>query len=72
MQVYCLIDLKIYHPTLHFTPLSLDLFIRVTFQLRREHTVMQPFRRIELIVPIAISVLPDTHFHLSQIKEGIC
>ena len=34
-----------------------------------EHTVLQPFRRIELIVHIAISVLPGTHFHLSQVKH---
>ena len=55
-----------YHPTLHLTPSSLDLFIRVPFQLQREHTVLQPFRRIELI---AISVIPGTHFHLSQLKH---
>ena len=50
------------------TPWSLDLFIRVPIQLHGEHTVLQPFRRIELIVYIAISVLPGTHFHLSQVK----
>ena len=34
VQVYCLISsLKTYHPTLHLTPWSLDLFIRVPFQL---------------------------------------
>ena len=66
---YSLISsLKTYHPTLHLTPWSLDLFIRVLFQLHGEHTVLQPFRRIELIVHIAISVLPGTHFHLSQVK----
>ena len=70
MQVYSLISsLKTYHPTLHLTPWSLDLFIRVPFQLLGEHTVLQPFRRIELIVHIAISVLPGTHFHLSQVKH---
>ena len=70
VQVYSLISsLKTYHPTLHLTPWSLDLFIREPFQLHREHTVLQPFRRIELIVHIAISVLPGTHFHLSQVKH---
>ena len=62
-------SLKTYHPTLHLTPWSLDLFIRVPFQLHGEHTVLQPFRRIELIVHIAISVLPGTHFHLSQVEH---
>ena len=70
VQVYSLISsLKTYHPTLHLTPWSLDLFIREPFQLHGEHTVLQPFRRIELIVHIAISVLPGTHFHLSQVKH---
>ena len=31
--------------------------------------VLQPFRRIELIVHIAIFVLPSTYFHLSQVKH---
>ena len=67
---YSLISsLKTYHRTLHFTPWSLDLFIHVPFQLPGEHTVLQPFRRIELIVHIAISVLPGTHFHLSRVKH---
>ena len=40
---YSLISsLKTYHPTLHLTPWSLDLFI-----LHKEHTVLQPFRRID-------------------------
>ena len=39
------------------------------FQLPEEHTVLQPFRRIKLIVRIAISVLPGTHYHLSQVKH---
>ena len=70
IKVYSLISgLKTYHPTLHFTPWSLDLFIRVPFQLHGEHTVLQPFRRIELIIHITISVLPGTHFHLSQVKH---
>ena len=50
-------------------PRSLDLLIRVLFQLYGEHTVLQPFRCIELIVYIVISVLPGTHFHLSQVKH---
>ena len=67
---YSLISsLKTYHRTLHFTPWSLDLLIHVPFQLPGEHTVLHPFRRIELIVHIAISVLPGTHFHLSQVKH---
>ena len=58
MQVCSLISsLKTYHPTLHLTPWSLDLFIRVPFQLHGEHTALQPFRRIEIIVHIAISCL---------------
>ena len=70
VQIYSLISsLKTYHPTLHLTPWSLDLFIRVSFLLHGENTVLQPFRRIELIVHIAISVLPGTHFHLSQVKH---
>ena len=70
VKVYSVISsLKTYHPTLHLTPWSLDLFIRVPFQLHGEHTVLQPFRRIELIVHIAISVLPGTHFHLSQVER---
>ena len=38
--------------------------------LHGEHTVLQPFRHIEHIVHIAISVLPGTHFHLSQVKHS--
>ena len=54
---YSLISsLKTYHWTSHF-------------QLPGEHTVLQPFRRIELIAHIVISVLPGTHFHLSQVKH---
>ena len=59
VQVY---SLKTHHPTSHFTPWSLDVFIRVPFQLHGEHTVLQPFRRNELIVHIAFSVLPGNHF----------
>ena len=59
---YSLISsLKTYHRTILFTPWSLDLLIYLPFQLPGEHTAQQPFRRIELIVHIAISVLPGTH-----------
>ena len=69
VKVYSLISsLKTYHPTLHLTPWSLDLFIRVPFQLPGEHTVLQSFRRIKLIVHIAISVLPGTHFQVKHLR----
>ena len=69
VQVFNLItSLKNYHPTSHFTTWSLELLIRVQF-LHGEHTVLQPFQRIELIVHIASSVLPGTHFHLSQVEH---
>ena len=75
MQVYSLISsLKTYyhdHPTLHLTPWSLDLFIHVPFQLHGEHTVLQPFRRIELIVHIAISVLPGSLLIFTWVKWSI-
>ena len=51
------------------TPWSLEQFIRVPSQLHGEHTVLQPFRRIDLIIHIAISVLPVTQFILSQMKH---
>ena len=61
VQVYSLVSsVKTYHPILDFTPWSLDLFIRVTFQLQGEHTILQPLQCIELIVNIATSVLPGT------------
>ena len=67
---YSLISsLKTYHRTIHFTLWSLDLFIHVPFQLTGEHTVLQPFRRIELNVHIAICALPGTHCHLSQVTH---
>ena len=47
-----------------YTTLPQHRFKLQTYQhltLRREHTVLQPFRRIKLIVHIAISVLPGTH-----------
>ena len=65
MHVYSLIS----SISSDFTHWSLDLFIRVPSQLHGEHTVMQPFRRIGLIIHIAISVLPGTHFQLSQVKH---
>ena len=39
------------------------------FQLHGEHTVLQPFRRIELMSHIAISVLPGFHLNLSKVKH---
>ena len=65
-------SLKTYHRTLHFTPWSLDLIIRVLFQLPREHTVLQPFRRNELIVHIAISAYTRYSFsrEWSEALEG--
>ena len=39
--------------------------VRVPFQLLGDHIVLQPFRRTELIVHIAISVLPG-----NQVGEG--
>ena len=42
------------------------MFIRVPFQLHGEHIVLQPFRRIKLIVHMAIYVLPDTNLHLGH------
>ena len=65
-------SLKTYHPTSHFylrLGRSLDLFIRVPFQLLGENTVLQPFRRIVHIVHISISALPGTYFYLSQVKH---
>ena len=70
VHAYSLISsLKIHHPSLRFTPWSLECFICVPFQLQIEHTVLQSFRRIEFVVNIAISVLPGTHFHLSLVKH---
>ena len=57
------------HDAIHFSPWSLNLLIRVPFQLHGENTVLQPFRHIKLIVHIAISVLSGTKFHLSQVKH---
>ena len=68
VQVYSLIS-SISSDFLHFYSLVTGLFIRVRSQLNREHTVLQPFRRIELIIHIAISVLPGTHFYLSRVKH---
>ena len=49
-------------------PCSLDLFIRVPFQLYGEYIIEQPFRRIKLIAHIAISVLPGTQFKHLRVK----
>ena len=68
---YSLISsLKTCHPTLHFTPWSLDLFIRVPFQLHGEHAILQPFRHIGLIVHIAISVLQVKHLRVKCLAQG--
>ena len=48
---------------------SLDLFMCVPFIPYWEHTVLQPYRRTELMVQIAISVLPGTSAHVSQVKH---
>ena len=65
-------DIKYFIRLLHFNPWSLDLFIRVPSQFHREHTVLQPFRRIELIIHITISVLRGTYFspESSEVFEG--
>ena len=62
MQVYSLIS-SILSDFYIFKPWSLDLFIRVPSKLYGEHTVLQPFRRIELMIHIVISVLPGTQRH---------
>ena len=72
MQVYSLIasrPMKTYHPTLHVKPWSMNLLVFVSFQLHGEHTVLQPFRRIELTVHIFPSVLPGTILNLSQVRQ---
>ena len=68
MQVYSVLS-SISSVFYIFTPWSLDLFSHVPSQLHGEHTVLQPFLRIELIIHISISVLPGTHFCLSQVKH---
>ena len=50
-----------------FTHWSLNMFIRASSQLHGEHTVLQPFRRIEFVIHIAVSVLPDSHFQMGQV-----
>ena len=58
VQVYSLIsNLKTYHPTLYFT-----LLVTEPVHSCAISTVLQLFRRIELLVHIAISVLKGTHF----------
>ena len=51
------------------TPWSLYLFRRVPSQLHWEHTVLQLFRRIEIIIHTAVSVIPGTYFYPSQGKH---
>ena len=72
MEVYRMLpSLKTYQPTLHFTPWSLDLFIRVSFQIHGEHTDLQPFRRIELIVHIVLHLCP-TRYSFTQESGKAC
>ena len=69
VQVYSLISSsKTYHPPLYFTTWSVDLFIRVPFQHHGEHTVLQPFRRVELI----IATLPSLSYqvHILPVPES--
>ena len=57
VQVYSLISsLKTYHPTFTFHPLVTGPVHSMPFQLHGEHTALQPFRRIKLIVRITVSV----------------
>ena len=71
MQFYSLIlSLTTYHLTLHSVYLLVThLFIRVSSQLDEMNTSLQAFRCIELMVHIVISVIPDNHLHLSQVKQ---
>ena len=48
---------------------SLDLFIHGPSQIPRKNTALWPFRRLELITRIAISVLPGTNLLLSGVKH---
>ena len=69
---YCIVWYQVWRPIIRLymlPPWSLDLFFLVLFQYHIEHTVLQPFRRFVLIVDIAISVLPGTNFHLSQVQH---
>ena len=72
MQVYSLISsLKTYHRLFTFYPLVTEPFhpCAISTPQTAWPTVLQPLRRIELMVHIAIPVLPGTHFHLSQVKR---
>ena len=51
------------------TPWSLNLLIRLPFQLHGQHTVLQPFWRIELMVHIAIPVLLYNHLQVKSVRE---
>ena len=63
--------LKTYQQSLHFTLWLLDLFIRVSFQLHGEHTVLQPFRRIESIVHILLHLCPN-RYSFTQESSKAC
>ena len=70
VQVYSLIlSLKTLHPTLDFYPLVTEPVRSFAISTRRRHKVLQPFRRIELIVHIDIFVLPGTHLNPSQVNH---
>ena len=60
---------QVFHPTFTFYPLVIG---PVPSQLHREHTVLQPFRGIGIIIHIVISVLPGAHFspESSEASEG--
>ena len=59
-----------YNKNIQYNTIPPDLFICVSVQLHREHTVLHPFWSFKIIGNIAIFVLvPSTHLHLSQVKH---
>ena len=59
---------KIFHLT--FTFLTPGHWIcSFVCHLNSTEIILQPFRRIELIIHIAITVITGTHFYLSQVKH---
>ena len=70
MQVYSPISNPKTHQFLYILPPDhWTCFIRVPCQLHCEHTVLQQFPSIKIIVHIGISVLPCTNLHMSQVKH---
>ena len=70
VQAYSLISsLKTYHPTLHFTPWSLDLLIMCPISTPQRAYSPAAIRRIELIVHNAISVVPDIYSFSPESSE---